>query len=224
MTQLSLTLESPVDYSADAFLVTDCNRSAWDWLAAWPEQQPEVPFTLLLGPEKSGKTHLLSLWAARQNEALSGPVLDWSALDDALPSRGLFLADGLAVAPSLAVARLNRLFASEGRLLMALPSDPDPRQLYIADFASRLRRAYLVTLDRLDDALLPGLLLKGFADRQLRVDADLIAFLTLRLPRDYAAVWRAVQRLDEAALSAGRRVTIPLARQVLPLNAAEEAE
>ena len=224
MMQLSLTLESPVDYSADAFLVTDCNRSAWDWLVAWPEQQPEVPFTLLLGPEKSGKTHLLSLWAARQNEALSGPVLDWSALDDALPSRGLFLADGLAVAPSLAVARLNRLFASEGRLLMALPSDPDPRQLYIADFASRLRRAYLVTLDRLDDALLPGLLLKGFADRQLRVDADLIAFLTLRLPRDYAAVWRAVQRLDEAALSAGRRVTIPLARQVLPLNAAEEAK
>ena len=76
-----------------------------------------------------------------------------------------------------------------------------------------MRRAYLVTLDRLDDALLPGLLLKGFADRQLRVDADLIAFLTLRLPRDYAAVWRAVHVLTRLRLAQAGE-SIPLARQV----------
>jgi chromosomal replication initiation ATPase DnaA len=49
----------------------------------------------------------------------------------------------------------------------------------------------------------------------LTVGKDVIGYLLTRLERSFAAARGAVEALDQAALAAQRRVTIPLARQVL---------
>ncbi|MEQ9529894.1 MAG: chromosomal replication initiator DnaA, partial [Parvibaculaceae bacterium] len=66
-----------------------------------------------------------------------------------------------------------------------------------------------------DDALLAGILVKLFADRQLRATPAVISYLASRIERSVAAAREAVAALDRASLSGKRPVTVPLAAEVL---------
>ena len=87
--------------------------------------------------------------------------------------------------------------------------------LALPDLRSRLLTAWSVTISPPDDQLLAALLVKQFADRQLRVDAGVVAFLVNRIERSFAGVRAVVAALDRASLRARRPVTMPLARLVL---------
>ena len=75
-------------------------------------------------------------------------------------------------------------------------------------------------------AILHGLLLKLFADRQLSVAPEVPAYLVPRIERTFAAAARFVDALDRAALAENRPVTVHLARTVVAALAevAEERE
>jgi chromosomal replication initiation ATPase DnaA len=85
----------------------------------------------------------------------------------------------------------------------------------LGDLGSRLRSAPVVEIGAPDDALLGAVLIKHFADCQLRVAPDVIAYLLKRIDRSFAAAKKIAALLDRAALSNGGPVTIPLARKVL---------
>ena len=67
-------------------------------------------------------------------------------------------------------------------------------------------------------------MVKLFADRQLFVDKNVVDFLLLRMERSLASVSRIVSALDQAALSAGRRITRPLAADVLEADVSVETQ
>jgi chromosomal replication initiation ATPase DnaA len=71
-----------------------------------------------------------------------------------------------------------------------------------------------VALQPPDDALLAALLVKLFDDRQTRVDPDLIAWLTARIDRSFAAAHRTVARLDAEALRLRRPLTRAFAQRI----------
>ena len=85
----------------------------------------------------------------------------------------------------------------------------------LPDLRSRLLTAWQVAIGAPDDELLAALLVKQFADRQLRVDAGVVSFLVPRIERSFAAVRELVRALDRASLRARRPLTMPLARLVL---------
>ncbi|HKO09467.1 MAG TPA: DNA replication protein, partial [Alphaproteobacteria bacterium] len=93
----------------------------------------------------------------------------------------------------------------------------------LADLRSRLLAAPAVAVAAPDETLLAALLVKLFADRQLRVGAELIAFLLPRMERSFEGAVRLVAALDAAALAAKRPLTMPLARSVLAALAREES-
>jgi chromosomal replication initiation ATPase DnaA len=66
-----------------------------------------------------------------------------------------------------------------------------------------------------DDALLAALIVKQFRDRQIDLDAGVIAYLTPRMPREAASARDLVERLDKASLAEGRKITVALARRIL---------
>ena len=83
--------------------------------------------------------------------------------------------------------------------------------LAVPDLASRLRAMPTVQLQSPDDALLRAVIVKLFADRQLAVEESLVAYLTTRIERSFAAARAAVDRLDREALRLKRPVTRALA-------------
>lgn len=222
--QMPLDLGGAPAYSAADFLVADSNRDAVASIEQWMGWSGFAQ--ALVGPEGSGKTHLAHLFAAR---AAATIVAARALAAEAVPT----LASGPAVVvedadrgvDETALLHLFNLLRERGRRLLLTARLPPARwSIALPDLRSRLAALPVVTIGTPDEALLGALLLKLFADRQMRVGQDLVAYLMPRLERSFAAVHAAVAALDRAALAERRPITVPLAREVLDLGTAPEKD
>lgn len=214
--QLALDLPHRPASGADDFLVAAPNAEAVAWLDRWPGWS--MPGLALHGPEGCGKTHLLRVWQARSGARLIRPT-DLAALDlPALAARpepvALDVCEGAL--PERTLLHLYNLLAGAGRHLLFAGREPPARwPVALPDLRSRLGALPAVAIAPPDDALLAGILVKLFADRQLRVETSVIDYLLPRMERSFAAAERLVGRLDASALALGSGVTVGLARRVL---------
>ena len=109
----------------------------------------------------------------------------------------------------------NMIGEAGGNLLLAGRMPPSRWMVGLADLRSRLNAAPAVAIGRPDDALIGAVLVKLFGDRQVPVDGEVLAYVLARMERSFAAARTLVVALDRAALAAHRRITIPLAREVM---------
>jgi len=213
--QMPLDLGGKPAFTVADFLVAESNREAFAHVQRWPAWPAFA--TALTGPAGSGKSHLAHVFAARAD----GPVLTAAALR-------FELVPGLALAPAVAVEDADRggdeaallhlfnLLRERGRgLLLTGREAPTRWPVALADLRSRLAALPAVAIGAPDEGLLGALMVKLFADRQLRVGQDVLAYLLPRVERSFAAVHAAVEALDDAALAQGRPITVPLARAAL---------
>lgn len=190
------------------FLVGPSNAEAVAWIDRWPDWPAHG--LVLHGPTGCGKSHLVEIWRAKsaaRNASARAPG----------PGEGrIAIEDVEAGADETALFHmLNRLKETGGHVLFAARR-PAPRwAVRLPDLASRLAALPAVEIAPPDDRLLEGLLQKLFADRQIRVGADVLRYLVARIERSYDGASRAVAALDGAALAAGRAVTVPLAAEIL---------
>jgi DnaA regulatory inactivator Hda len=215
MPQLPLDLGfRPAQARAD-FLVAPCNAAAVAWIDRWPDWP--APALALWGPAGSGKTHLLEVWRARSKAApIAAQALTSAALPQLLGAARAAAIDDAEGADDEALLHLYNVLAErQGHLLLAAREPPARWAIGLADLRSRLLAAPAVAVEAPDDALLAALLVKLFADRQLRISEDLIAYLLPRIERSFAAAQLIVAALDKAALAGQRAVTVPLARAIL---------
>ena len=166
------------------------------------------------GPEGCGKSHLAQVFLARTDgRLLTAPDANTVAAGDA------YVIEDLDRAGSLDEEALFHLFnalkSAEGRILVTARTAPARWSIALADLASRLKGSPAVEITAPDDALLAALLVKHFSDRQLRVDADVVAYMVPRMDRTFQAAAALVAAVDAEALARKRPVTVPLVRKVL---------
>jgi chromosomal replication initiation ATPase DnaA len=214
--QLTLDLPLSPRYGREDFLVSPSNERAYGLIERWPDWPDTV--LLLTGPKGSGKSHLAAIWA----EAAHGWTVDvFEAAMDRVPhliSNGALVIEDLDSGEADEPALFHLLnLARERQAYVVLTSALSVEQLPIRtpDLRSRLRLAPSVSLEPPDDALLKAVLVKLFVDRQLVVDTTVVDFLMLRIERSLAAAAKVVAELDREALSRGRRITRPMAAELL---------
>ncbi|HUZ74412.1 MAG TPA: DnaA/Hda family protein [Stellaceae bacterium] len=215
MAQLPLDLGHRPALGGADFLVAPSNAAAVAWLDRWPDWPG--PALVLVGPAGSGKTHLAHVFAARAGAIRLGAAdVTVSDLCDRLGAAHAAVLDRAEAAEEEAFLHLYNMLAERGGHLLAIARQAPARwDIGLADLRSRLRAAPVASIAPPDDALLSAVLVKLFADRQVQVGEDVVAYLLARLERSFAAAQRAVAALDRAALAAQRRVTVPLVRAVL---------
>jgi chromosomal replication initiation ATPase DnaA len=210
--QLLLDLGREPALGREDFLPAAGSREALAWLDRWPDWP--APALVLHGPEGSGKTHLARIFTARSGAAwLDGGALAELPCD--LP-RALVLDPAWPIADELALLQLyNHQRERGGHLLLTarLPAARWP--LALPDLASRLRAAPSVAIEGPDDALLAALLVKLFADRQLRVPDEVVIYLLRHMERSFAAARALVARLDREALAQHKPITVAMVRRLL---------
>jgi chromosomal replication initiation ATPase DnaA len=200
MSQFALPLEyRSADGEAD-FYVSEANAAAVAMLDRWPDWPSHT--LIVVGPEGSGKSHLLRLFAGRHPGAVR-------LFDDAeAPGRdetSMFHA-------------WNAAQAGGPALLVAARTPPGDWGVRLPDLASRLGAAGIVRIDTPDDALLAEIVAKSFRERGLRVSPIVIEYMIQRIERSFAAAASAVAAIDAAALAGQRAVTVPLVRAALLLG------
>ncbi len=220
--QLALDFDHRPSLGGEDFLIAPPNAEAVRWLDAWPDWPG--PALVIFGPAGSGKTHLAQVFQAKSNACRVTPAdLGESQppayLGDA-PAAILEDADGVCGpgggGPEEAVLHLYNHLAESGRHLMLTAKQPPARWgIGLKDLASRLNTASQAGIGAPDDALIAAVLVKQFADRQLKIDADVISFMLTRMERSFEAARAMVAAIDALALSQRRNITMPLVRQVL---------
>jgi len=194
------------------FLVSDSNRAAFDLIERWPDWPARA--VIIEGPVGSGKTHLAHLWC-RRSGAMLVPV-DTAALADPAALPVIVAVDDAERADERALLHLYNLTLERGgSLLLTLPAPSAALTIGLADLASRLRSLPVASIASPDDRLLASVLVKHFADRQLRVAPAVFAYLLPRIERSFAAAAAVAARLDQLALERRQKVTIKLAREAL---------
>jgi len=212
---MALDLALPESLSRDDFLAAPCNETALTLVDGWPDWPAKV--VALVGPPGSGKSHLGAIWAdiagARR---LAARDLAGTSPAEALATGALLLEDAGPRTSEVALFHLiNSAREEDAFILMTAREAPVSWGTGLKDLASRLRALPVVALAEPEDGLLRAVLVKLFADRQLVVDAEIVEFLARRMERSLDSARRLVAELDREALETGRRLTRPLAAQVL---------
>lgn len=215
MTQLPLDLGFRPAFGRADFLVAPCNEAAIVWLDRWPDWPG--PALALYGPASSGKTHLGEVWRARSDAVrIDAPALTSALVPQLLGAAKAAMIDAADRADEEALLHLYNLLAErQGHVLVIAREPPSRWGIALADLRSRLLAAPAVAVAMPDEGVLGAVLVKLFADRQLAVGEEVIAYLLVQIERSFAAAQEAVAALDAASLAEGRSVTVPLARQVL---------
>jgi chromosomal replication initiation ATPase DnaA len=209
--QLTLPLRWTKAGSAGDYFPSASNAEAVAWLeqgpAAWGHHA-----SLLIGPAKSGKTHLAQIFAAR----FGGLFVSLRRSGEATGA-GVYVFDDLAA--GLDEVSLfhtyNRVKEQGGAMLLVTEQQPRDWPVRLPDLASRLSATPQVSIAAPDDDVLGAVIIKQLRDRGWSVPPEVVTYLLPRIERSFAAVDRLVAALDQTAGGQKRNMTVVLAGQVL---------
>lgn len=201
---------------AEDFLVSPSNETAFAALESWPAWPDTV--MLLVGPPGSGKTHCAAIWAARSHA--------WriTRAELRLPDVPRLVSAGALVIEDCDRARghedalfhlLNAARERRSFVLLTARTPPMDWGVTTPDLLSRLRLAPSATLGDPDESLVRAILVKLFIERQIVIDTSVVEFLAARIERSVSAAKNMVEALDREGLERGRRITRPLASDLL---------
>jgi DnaA-homolog protein len=184
--------------------------------------------TWLCGPPGVGKTHLLqAICSAASERQRAGyvPLAEFAPL-------GIEVLEGLAQLECLCMddldavlggleweralfALLRELQDAGGRLVLAASAPPALLRWALPDLASRCAAGAVLQLRPLDESEQQAALRLRARVRGLELPEETLQWLQRRFPRDMRSLYALLDTLDEAALAAQRRITIPFIREVL---------
>ncbi len=217
MKQIPLAIGPEAEPTFSSFLPGD-NRAALDHLQQL--QMPTAP-VYLWGPGGTGKTHLLQAIAARCRGA--GQVAGWFDAADELPWEldpgwALVLVDRCEALDAEAQQAAFALFESAAahRVQFVAAGRLPPVDLGVRDdLRTRLGWGHVFALRPLPDAETRAALRREADRRGVFLSDEVMGWLLTRFERDLGHLMRLLDRLDHYGLSLGRRITVPLVRQML---------
>jgi chromosomal replication initiation ATPase DnaA len=211
VTQLVLPWETRSAQGRADFIVAPGNERAVAFIDSFPGWP--APAAALIGPPASGKSHLAAVWAQKAG----AHVIEAVALETGIPDGPLVVEN---IAAGVAEAPLFALLERGAPLLLTSQVPPDAWRMVLPDLVSRTNALLAFALWAPDDALLMGLAVKLFADRQLSVPESVVSHMIASLERSPGAIRDFVARADTLALAQKKPINLSLIKGLLSDSAA----
>ena len=180
----------------------------------------------LFGDPGTGKTHLLQAVCNDQANAAYIPAREITTEDRSIEAYGMFdtvtVDDvpewiGTQASERRLMSLYNVLRERRARLVLTAHRSPLDIRFALPDLGSRLRAASCYRLAPLDDRDKLRLLADAAKERGFELPDEVAQFLLARTSRDQRELLGLLDRLDQASLAQGRRLTIPFVKQTLSL-------
>lgn len=199
--------------SAENFMVLPNNAKAFEVISAFPTENAK--FLAIYGEKGVGKTHLSYIHQNLKNA--------WRLTPEILENLSNFesvnyVLDDLENLNSKAQENLFHLFnhiQNFGGSLLVFSRLPVAKIELLADLKSRLLTAAQIEIESPLDAHLELFLVKHASDRQIDLEPAVVAYILKNANRNVAFMEKLVQGLDALSLEQKRKITVPLAKEVL---------
>jgi DnaA family protein len=224
--QLPLGIRLP-DRAVFASFLAARNREAVDYVRGVAEGET-AGLVWLCGAAGAGKSHLLQAACARAGDHMRAGYLPLAEL----ARLGVEVLEGLRQLECLCVDDLQEVVGriewerglfglvreaedSGARILVAATSPPSLLTWALPDLGSRLAASAVFQLRVLDDGEQQQALQLRARLRGFELPEETSRWLQRRFPRNMRALYEILDTLDEAALVAQRKLTVPFIRSVL---------
>ena len=167
----------------------------------------------LKAPNKSGKSHLISMWVKNNNA-----ILYRSNLKDIINLKKNVAIDNLFVKieEENIFHIINHCKNENLKILITSNLDINEYNFKLTDLESRLKTFYHVSILNPDDEMVKIILTKLLYEKQFIIkNPEIFDFLVKRIERSYQSIYNIVNRLDKFSLQKKRQLTIPLIKEIL---------
>jgi len=216
-----LLLELPIKeaLAEEDFLPSKSNEEAVSWIGNWPNWN-DGHCLILYGPTGCGKTHLCHVW----QKMTSAQVIKLDQLQSFdFTSNENFLIiiedvlEGLENQQSQEnlLHLYNWVMEQGGYLLLTSNEHPKKWGIDLADLSSRLLAANAVKIKEPDDELLKAVIVKQFADRQVKISEKVLMYIMKNTERSFSAIRDLVAEVDEISLTEKKKITSAIVKRAL---------
>ena len=214
MEQYNLNFKNETSFTQDNFLVSECNKSAFDHLIKNDENNVRNFF--LYGEKKSGKSHLASIWLLKNNSIKLN--INECENDELIKINNNILIDNIFqnINEEKIFYLINHCISKNLKILFTSDIKPINYNFLLQDLSSRIKSFHLIQIYKPDDYLISNLIIKLLNDKQIKIkNNDVINFLSLRIDRSFDNLYSIINKIDRYSLSTKREITIPLIKEII---------
>ena len=194
----------------DDFFVSTSNKKAYNFILNKKIDNQKI---LLIGPNKSGKTHLGKIWQ-KNNNAISYEnnfeiILNYK--------KNIFIDDFFKNINEEKIFHLiNHCSINKLTILLTSNKEVFEHNFLLKDLVSRLKTFNLLRIDLPDDDLIINLIIKLLHDKQIIIkNEEIFHYILKRIERSYEEIFLLIEKIDKLSLEKKRELTIPLIKKLL---------
>ena len=194
----------------DDFFVSTSNKKAYSFVLNKKIDNKKI---LLIGPNKSGKTHLGKIWQ-KNNNAVSYEnnfeiILNYK--------KNIFIDDFLKNINEEQIFHLiNHCSINKLTILLTSNKEVFEHNFLLKDLVSRLKTFNLLRINLPDDDLIINLIIKLLHDKQIIIkNKEIFHYILKRIERSYEDTFLLIENIDKLSLEKKRELTIPLIKKLL---------
>ena len=194
----------------DDFFVSTSNKKAYSFILNNKIDNKKI---LLIGPNKSGKTHLGKIWQ-KNNNAVSYEnnfeiILNYK--------KNIFIDDFFKNINEEKIFHLiNHCSINKLTILLTSNKEVFEHNFLLKDLVSRLKTFNLLRINLPDDDLIINLIIKLLHDKQIIIkNKEIFHYILKRIERSYEEIFLLIENIDKLSLEKKRELTIPLIKKLL---------
>ena len=168
---------------------------------------------ILVGPSKSGKSHLANIWKNNKNALIFN-----NNIDEIILQNKNVLIENLFydLDEEIIFYLINHCLSNKLNVLVTSDIDLYEYNFKVSDLLSRLKVFNYVSINKPDEEILINVLTKLLMEKQFIIkNIDIFEFLLKRVNRTYEDIYNLVNKMDKLSLEKNKKLTIPLIRELI---------
>ena len=193
----------------NSFFINETNKEAFSLIT----NKNFLGNIILVGPKKSGKSHLANIWRKNKNAInFNNNFNEIISLNKNILIENLFY----KLDEEKMFYLINHCISLNLNVLITSDIDLYEYNFNLRDLLSRLKVFNYVSINKPDDEILINVLTKLLMEKQFIIkNKDIFEFLLKRVNRTYEDIYNLVNKMDRLSLEKKRQLTIPLIRELI---------
>lgn len=201
------------------FIISKENETSYNFLQDFFLRQKQeidnIKNVILKGEIYCGKSHLLHIFAEKfEAQFIKKDNLKNLNLSSYFCENKFYILENFSEIndEELLLHTINSALEAKSFLILSTEIIPD---FALKDLDSRIKNIFVSEIKNPQNELTNALLIQGFAKKQLKINSEVIDFLTLNLPRSYQKIFTAIKLIENYCHENKKNLNLSKAKEII---------